>query len=148
MDRRLFLLDEELDHGVGLILAAERQLRGAVDQVRQAAELSQSEMDVLLAIRAHPGCVVGDLRNRLNMTAPTFARILGRVDGRDLVRKQRGRIDGRQRRLYLSDAADTLMTPIVEALRDRVRTAYRIAGAESVAGARAMLDALTGADNG
>ena len=92
--------------------------------------------------------MVGDLRNRLNMTAPTFARILGRLDGRDLVRKQRGRIDGRQRRLYLSDAADTLMTPIVEALRDRVRTAYRIAGAESVAGARAMLDALTGEDNG
>lgn len=148
MDSRLFLRDEELDHGVALLLAAGRQLRQAAGEARLAAKLSQSELDMLLAMRAHPGSTVSELRDRLNMTQPTFARLLGRLDGRDLVRKQRGRIDGRQRRLYLSDAADSLMTSIVDNLRNRLRSAYRLAGAENVAGARAMLDALTVAEDG
>ena len=148
MDRRLFLRDEELDHGVSLILAAQRQLKATANDVRRTAGLTQSELELLLAIRAWPGRTVGELRDTLFMTVPTFARLLGGLDERGLVRKNRGAIDGRQRQLNLSDAADVLLAPIVDVLRDRLRTAYRLAGAENVAGARAMLDALTGGEDG
>lgn len=148
MDSRLFLRDEELDHGVALVLAAQRHLQAAAEAARGEAGLSKSELDVLLAMAAYPGCTVGELRAHLFMTAPTFARLLGRLDGRDLVRKQRGAVDGRRRQLYLNETGDALMAPIADALRERLRTAYRMAGAENVAGARATLDAVTGTGEG
>ena len=145
-DSRLFLRDDELDQSVGLILMAQRQLQAAAETARKAAGLSQSELDVLVGMRSFPGRTVGELRGQLCMTAPTFARVLGQLDGRALVRKQRGVVDGRRRQLYLSEAGEALMAAVTEALRGRLRAAYRIAGAENVAGARATLEALVTGD--
>jgi DNA-binding MarR family transcriptional regulator len=147
-DSRLYLRDDELDQSVGLILMAQRQLQVAAEEARKAAGLSQSELDVLLGIRNFPGRTVNELRAQLFMTVPTFARLLGQLEGRALVRKKKSREDGRSRQLYLSEAGLSLIEPVVEALRGRLKTAYRIAGAENVAGARATLDALMGDGHG
>ena len=148
VDSRLFLRDEELDHGVALILSAQRHLKAAVSQVRRQVGLSESELELLLAMRAKPGQTVGWLRGHLFMSVPTFARILGRLDKRDLIRKQRGVSDSRQRQLYLSDAGEKMITPIADVLRSQLREAYKMAGVESVAGARATLDAVSGGGDG
>lgn len=148
MDSRLFLRDEELDQGVALILSAQRQLKAASDEVRREAHLSDSELELLLAMRARPGQTVGALRSQLFMAVPTFARLLGQLDKRDLIRKQRSTSDSRQRQLYLSDAGEVVMAPITEALRTRLRQAYKLAGVENVVGARATLDAVSGERDG
>ena len=148
MDSRLFLRDEELDQGVELILAAQRHLRAAADDVRREARLSESELELLLAMRAKPGQTVGALRSHLFMAVPTFARLLGQLDKRNLIHKQRGSSDSRQRQLYLSDAGEAMMSPITEALGSRLRQAYKAAGAENVAGTRATLDAVSGERDG
>ena len=61
-DPRLYLRDEELERGVGLILAGERALSAAAEDARQAAGLSRSEMQALMAIRFQPGLSVSQLR--------------------------------------------------------------------------------------
>ncbi|MEZ5955404.1 MAG: MarR family winged helix-turn-helix transcriptional regulator [Hyphomonas sp.] len=141
-DPRLFLMDQELDRGVGLLLAGAMELNRAAEKARNKAGLSKSEMQILMAIRYRPGLTVSEMRESLGMTVPTFARILGALDQRSLIEKAKGAEDARQRTLALSDAGTTLTTPIAIVLRDRLRLAFRSAGPDAVDGTRRVLDAL------
>ncbi|MCA8902611.1 MAG: winged helix-turn-helix transcriptional regulator [Hyphomonas sp.] len=141
-DPRLFLMDQELDRGVGLLLAGAAELTRAAEKARRKAGLSKPEMQILMAIRYRPGLTVSEMRESLGMTVPTFARILGALDQRSLIEKAKGTGDGRQRTLALSDAGTTLTTSIAIELRERLRIAYRSAGPDAVAGTRRVLDAL------
>lgn len=146
MDGRLFLRDEELDSGAALILLAEKSLVAAADTAMSEAGLSRGEFDVLMNIRAQPGLAVSEIRARLGMTVPTFARLLGQLDQRNLIDKTRSGRDARARLLHLSADGKALAEPIAEALRRVLRPAFREAGAEQVAGARSLLEALTRED--
>ena len=142
-DPRLFLRDEELDRGVALMLAGERALTQAAESSRKSAALNNTEMRALMAIRAAPGLTVSELRTKLGATVPTLARILGKLDERGLVRRKKSGRDGRKRKLELSLAGEAVCEPIAIAMRDALRIAYRSAGSDQVAGARAVLEALT-----
>ena len=141
-DPRLFLIDQELDRGVGLLMSGHHRITKAADAARRKAGLNKAELQILMAIRYQPGQTVGDLRKSLGMTVPTFARIIGHLDSRGLILRDRGDEDGRQRKLSLSDSGTTLTTPVAIALRERLRIAFREAGPDAVAGARALLEAL------
>ncbi|KCZ92675.1 MarR family transcriptional regulator [Hyphomonas johnsonii MHS-2] len=141
-DPRLFLMDQELDRGVGLLMAGARELVSAAETARKKAGLSKPEMQILIAIRFDPGRTVSQMRDALGMTVPTFARLIGALDTRGLIERERQENDGRRRKLTLSDAGVTLTTPIAIVLRERLRLAFRAAGPDAVAGMRIALEAL------
>lgn len=141
-DTRLFLRDEELDRGIGLLLAGERVLASAVEETRLAAGLSRTELQALLLLRYHPGMDVKQLQTRLVTSVPTCARILASLDARGLILRDTPRDDRRRRAVSLSETGLALTQPIAAALRETLRGAYRQAGAERVLGARAVLEAL------
>jgi len=142
-DPRLFLRDEELDYGISLLLSGERVL------MRQSGDLATTEAmpplaaRVLIAIRFQSGQTVSDLRRRLDATTPTLARILGDLDQRGLIERRVSRADARKRTLYLTTEGKRMTDPAAIAMRDTLRDAYRRAGANAVAGARAVLEALS-----
>lgn len=141
-DTRLYLREEELDRGVGLLLAAERRLAEAGEAARRAADLSRGDLQILLALRYRPGQSVSELRTRLGATTPTLARLLAGLDRRGLIRRDAARSDARRRELTLTAQGEALTAPVAAAMRDALRAAYRDAGPQQVAGARAVLDAL------
>ena len=141
-DPRLYLRDEELNRGVGLILAGERALMAAVADAILASDLSSGEWQILLAILFEPGRDVSTVREGLGATVPTFARQLGRLDKRGLIDKSRSGSDGRKRALYLSGDGEALVAPVAGTLRETLRLAFRDAGSEAVNGAKLVLDAL------
>lgn len=142
-DPRLFLTDQELDRGVALILMGERALIMAAETARSEAGLSRAQMQILIAIRQQPAQSISALRQYLGATIPTFARQIAILDQRGLIERRAAGHDGRTRQLSLSDAGMALTTPIAIALRNSLREAWRKAGAENVAGARIVLEALT-----
>ncbi|MEL6257735.1 MAG: MarR family transcriptional regulator [Pseudomonadota bacterium] len=139
-DSRLFLREDELDRGIGLLLAAHRRLQEALNHVD--SNVSQSERSVLLAIYAAPGRSVSDLRTEMGASTPTFARLLGALDEKGLIERRKSINDGRARTLWLSDAGMSECAPFLRAARETLSAAYRDAGAEAVGGARLVLDAL------
>ena len=141
-DPRLYLRDDELDRGVGLLLQSERILMGAANDAAEASGLSPAELSLMLTILYWPGRDVSTVRDDLGATTPTLARVLGRLDRRGLIRKERTGGDGRRRALHLSEAGEALVTPIAEAMRVKLRTAYRSVGPEAVTGARLLIEAL------
>ncbi len=139
LEGRLYLRDEELDVGVGLILAVQRRLLTAAQSEIEATGLPRRQCDVLIAIQAEPGLTVSQMCVRLGMTVPTFARILGQVDKKGLVEKSRSRRDGRTRLLFLSDAGKAVIDPVMAAMRAVLRASYRESGPDHVKGARAVM---------
>lgn len=141
-DQRLFLMDQELDRSVGLLISAASEIITTAEHAREKAGLSKAELQIIMGIRYQPGLTVSEMRESLGMTTPTFARLIGALDQRGLIERKRGSADARQRRLTLSDAGMTLSTPIAIAMRDRLRSAFRLAGPDAVAGMRTALEAL------
>lgn len=142
-DPRLFLRDEELDYGIALLLAGERTLMRVVGEIAETFEMPQLAARILITIRFQPGQTVKELREQMNATTPTLARILGDLDERGLIeRRQSEDGDRRARRIYLSHEGKRMTDPATLEMRDRLRAAYRSAGAGAVSGVRAVLEAL------
>lgn len=141
-DPRLFLIEQELDRGAGLLLSGADELSRAAQQAARKSGLNKAEMHVLMSIRYRPGRTVSEVRTQLGMTVPTFARILTQLDRRGLIERERQAADGRRRRLNLSESGEAVTTPVAEAVRERLGMAFRAVGPEAVAGARLLLEAL------
>lgn len=139
---RLYLRDEELDRGAGLILLGERALSAAAEAARKQSGMSRGEMQVLVAISQFPAQDVSRLRDRLAMTVPTCARLLGELDRRGLIERQPGGDDRRKRALRLSPNGEAMLEPVLASMRAALREAYKSAGPEAVAGARSLLEAM------
>ncbi len=142
-DPRLFLRDEELDYGIALLLASERILMKQAGDLANAKAMPPLAARILITIRFQPGQSVSALRQQLDATVPTLARIIGDLDQRGLIDRRKSQSDGRQRALYLTHEGKQLTDPATIAMRDALRGAYRRAGANAVAGARAVLEALS-----
>jgi DNA-binding MarR family transcriptional regulator len=142
-DPRLFLMDQELDRGVALILGGGRALNRTAEGARDETGLSKAQIQILMLLRYQPGLTVSQARDALAMTVPTFARLAGELDELGLIVRERSHTDGRRHALSLSDAGLTVTAPFATALRDQLRLAFRAAGPDSVAGARLLLEALT-----
>lgn len=140
---RLFLRDEELDYGIALVLAGERALLKGAGDLAGLFDIPPLSARTLIALRFQPGQTVGCLRDHLGATVPTFARIVGDLSRRGLIEKRKSDRDGRARALYLTHEGKRATDPAAIAMRDTLREAYRKAGVSAVAGARAVLEALT-----
>ncbi|MEL6664899.1 MAG: MarR family transcriptional regulator [Pseudomonadota bacterium] len=142
-DPRLFLRDEELDYGIALLLAGERALMKASSEIARDFSLPNLAARVLITVRFQPGQTVNTLRDQLDATTPTFARIIADLEKRGfLERRQSAQGDRRTRKLYLSHEGKRVTDPATIAMRDRLRQAYRAAGSGAVGGARSVLEAL------
>ncbi|MEL6828768.1 MAG: MarR family transcriptional regulator [Pseudomonadota bacterium] len=142
-DPRLFLRDEELDYGIGLILSGERRLlTEALDHCAPEG-LPPLAIRILLTARFQPGQTVSALRTQLGATVPTLARVLGELDQRGYIERRANHADGRAKRVYLTVEGKRLTDQATIAMRDLLRNAYRRAGATAVSGARTVLQALS-----
>lgn len=143
-DPRLFLRDEELDYGIALLLAGERALMKASGEIARDFSLPALAARVLITVRFQPGQTVNTLREQLDATTPTFARIIADLEKRGLIeRRQSAQGDRRTRQLFLSHEGKRVTDPATIAMRDRLRQAYRTAGSGAVGGARTVLEALS-----
>lgn len=141
-DPRLFLRDEELDHGISLILMGERLLMKQTQALAETLSLPPLAARVIVMTRFEPGLSVSHMRDHLGATVPTFARIIGDLGERGLIERRKSEGDARQRHLFLTSLGEEVTEPVVNSMRQALRGAYRRAGAGAVEGVRAVLEAL------
>lgn len=142
-DPRLFLRDEELDYGIALLLASERALMKAAREISREFGMPLLAAQTLLTIRFQPGHAVNHLCEQLDATTPTFARIIADLEKRGLIERRKSEAgDRRVRLLYLSHEGKRVTDPATLDMRDKLRKAYRSAGASAVGGVRSVLEAL------
>jgi DNA-binding MarR family transcriptional regulator len=145
-ESRLYLSEEALDRAVDLLFAATRRFWRAAEGPLAANELGPAHYRALAAIRRGEGATVSALIARLGVRKQSLARVLNELDGAGLILRLPGEKDRRERRLLLTDAGREAEAAASRALRDRLALVFRSAGAEAVAGARAVLALLAEVD--
>lgn len=135
----LFLRDEELGVGLELLETAVHALLSQPDRALASQGLGRTHRRVLQVVAGEPGITTSRLLERVGLSKQSLSRAVNELEARQLIRRRLDPKDRRQRRLELSDAGRALNEQVNGRLRRRLAGAYRLAGAEAVAGFHAVL---------
>ncbi|MCV2875802.1 MarR family transcriptional regulator [Rhodobacteraceae bacterium XHP0102] len=138
----LFLTDEQLRRGIEAMFFAYRGFTADPDRILQNYEYGRAHHRAIHFINRTPGTTVNNLLNILGVTKQSLNRVLRSLIADGLVESRVGVQDKRERHLYLTEAGSKLERELSEAQRNRMRTAFRNAGPEAVAGFRAVLEQM------
>ena len=135
----LFLRDEELRQGIEMLFFAYRDFTAEPDAILAKLKLGRAHHRALYFVGRYPGCTVSELLGVLKITKQSLSRVLGQLVEEGYVEQAQGQRDRRQRLLNLTEKGRALEGQLTENQRERFARAYREAGAEAVAGFRAVM---------
>ena len=135
----LFLREEQMRHAQDLLFFAYRDFTGAADRLLEELGLGRAHHRALHFIGRSPGITVGELLTILRITKQSLARVLTVLVEKGYVSQSRGRVDGRQRLLTLTESGQALERLLFERQRELLAAAYREAGAPAVEGFRRVM---------
>src|SRR6056297_31540 len=142
----LFLTDEQLRQGIEAMFFAYQGFTADPDRILATMAYGRAHHRAMHFISRIPGTTVNNLLGILGVTKQSLNRVLRTLIEDGLVESCVGTADKRERHLYLTDAGMALEQKLSDAQRARMRTAYRNAGPEAVAGFRKVLEAMMDPD--
>ena len=138
----LFLTDEQLRQGIEAMFFAYRGFTADPDRILAGMAYGRAHHRAIHFINRAPGTTVNNLLVLLGVTKQSLNRVLRTLIEDGLVESRVGVTDKRERNLYLTEAGQELERKLSDAQRARMRTAYRAAGPQAVAGFRQVLEAM------
>lgn len=138
----LFLTDEQLRKGIEAMFFAYRGFTSDPDRILENYAYGRAHHRAIHFIHRSPGTTVNNLLHILGVTKQSLNRVLRTLIEDGLVESRVGARDKRERHLFLTEAGKSLEAELSEAQRTRMRSAFRAAGPESVAGFKQVLEAM------
>jgi DNA-binding MarR family transcriptional regulator len=138
----LFLTDDQLRRGIEAMFFAYRAFTSDPDMILADMDYGRAHHRALHFVNRDPGLTVTALLAVLAVTKQSLNRVLRTLIDDGLVESRVGRRDRRERQLYLTAKGTALERRLSEAQRARMRSAYRQAGPQAVAGFRQVLEAM------
>ena len=138
----LFLREEELRQGIELLFYAYREFTAEPDEILAEFGFGRAHHRAVYFIGRYPDITVGDLLDILRITKQSLSRVLGQLVEEGFVVQRPGQRDRRQRLLRLTERGRELERRLTDSQRQRFARAYRMAGADAVAGFRTVLGGL------
>ncbi|MFD1195283.1 MarR family winged helix-turn-helix transcriptional regulator [Seohaeicola saemankumensis] len=142
----LFLTDEQLRQGIEAMFFAYRGFTADPDRILAGMAYGRAHHRAIHFINRAPGTTVNNLLVLLGVTKQSLNRVLRTLVEDGLVESKVGKTDKRERHLYLTEAGEALERKLSDAQRARMRSAYRAAGPQAVAGFRQVLEAMMDGD--
>lgn len=141
-DTLLFLTDDQLRNGIEAMFFAYQGFIADPDHILQEFGYGRAHHRSIHFIERHPGITVTELTNILRVSKQSLNRVLRKLIHDNLVEARIGASDGRTKHLYLTSKGTQLEQRLSEAQRRRMRSAYKAAGPEAVAGFRKVLEQI------
>ncbi|MBW4961574.1 MarR family winged helix-turn-helix transcriptional regulator [Sulfitobacter sp. CW3] len=138
----LFLTDEQLRQAIEAMFFAYRGFTADPDRILVDMAYGRAHHRAIHFINRAPGTTVNNLLGLLGVTKQSLNRVLRTLIADGLVESQVGKSDKRERHLYLTEAGRALEQTLSDAQRVRMRSAFRDAGPEAVAGFRTVLETM------
>ncbi|CUI38098.1 MarR family winged helix-turn-helix transcriptional regulator [Cognatishimia activa] len=145
-NERLFLTDEQIRQGIEAMYFAYRGLTNEPDRILATMAYGRAHHRAIHFINRAPGTTVTNLLEILGVTKQSLNRVLRTLIEDGLVESRVGKVDKRERNLFLTEAGTALEARLSDAQRTRMRATYRDAGPEAVAGFRKVLEAMMDAE--
>lgn len=138
----LFLTDDQLRQGIEYMFFAYRGFTADPDRILEKYAYGRAHHRAIHFINRKPGLAVSELLDILGVTKQSLNRVLRQLVNDGLVDSIVGKVDRRQRNLYLTETGKKLEHELSTAQRDRMRQAYSNAGPEAVQGFRMVLEQI------
>lgn len=145
-DDLLFLTDDKLLDGIELMFFAYKGFTSDPDRILQNYTYGRAHHRAVHFINRQPGITVNNLLTILGVTKQSLNRVLRQLVDDGLVDSRVGKMDRRQRNLYLTQAGQSMEAELSDAQRDRMRRAFKAAGPDAVQGFRSVLQNMVDAD--
>lgn len=145
-DNLLFLTDEQLRQGIEAMFFAYRGFTADPDRILANMAYGRAHHRAIHFIKRAPGTTVNNLLAILGVTKQSLNRVLRTLIADGLVESRVGKVDKRERHLLLTENGSILESQLSDAQRARMRTAFRSAGPEAVAGFKQVLEAMMDPD--
>ncbi len=138
----LYLTGEQLRQGTEAMFFAYRGFTADPDKILEEFGYGRAHHRALHFINVSPGSTVNNLLSILGITKQSLNRVLRKLIKDGLVESIIGKIDRRERHLYLTDHGVSLENKLSTAQHERMRKAFKNAGPDAVAGFRIVLEAM------
>jgi DNA-binding MarR family transcriptional regulator len=138
----LFLTDEQLRKGIEAMFFAYRGFTADPDRILEGMDYGRAHHRAVHFIHRSPGTTVSNLLSILGVTKQSLNRVLRTLIEDGHVKSEKGKVDARERHLFLTAKGAELERALSDAQRSRMRAAYRAAGPAAVAGFRQVLEAM------
>ncbi|MHC8510412.1 MAG: MarR family winged helix-turn-helix transcriptional regulator [Rhodospirillales bacterium] len=135
----LFLRESELRQSMELLFFGYRDFTGDADRILAGYGFGRAHHRVIYFVGANPGVTVGQLLEILRITKQSLSRVLGVLIEQGFVRQDSDAEDRRRRRLTLTEKGRGLERELTAVQTRRIARACREAGADAVAGFRAVM---------
>ncbi|MHC8508812.1 MAG: MarR family winged helix-turn-helix transcriptional regulator [Rhodospirillales bacterium] len=122
-----------------LLFFGYRDFTGDADRILAEYGFGRAHHRVIYFVGANSGVTVSELLHILRITKQSLSRVLGALVDEGFVRQDSDAEDRRRRRLALTDRGKALERELTAVQTKRIARAYREAGAEAVAGFRAVM---------
>lgn len=141
-----FLRSEAIRSGMDLLMFPHKSHLNRADAALAARGLGRAHHRALYFLWRRPGQKVGELIDTLGIAKQSFGRVKTDLERAGLIKTRRGRIDQRQRLIYLTDEGRTLEHDLFEQLHQNMARAYAAAGEQAVKGYWTLMQHLMDAD--
>ncbi|MBO9473807.1 MULTISPECIES: MarR family winged helix-turn-helix transcriptional regulator [unclassified Shimia] len=138
----LYLTDEQLRQGIEAMYFAYRGFTADPDRILESMAYGRAHHRAIHFINRAPGTTVTNLLAILGVTKQSLNRVLRTLIEDGLVESRVGTSDRRERNLYLTETGVALENRLSDSQRNRMRSAFRDAGPEAVAGFRRVLESM------
>ena len=113
---------DELDQVLGFhVRQAQGTMHRRIIEVLSTADLTQKQAGSLWLIGANPGTSQIGVGGALRMDRATTMAIIDKLEGRDLVVRQRSTVDRRRHELYLTPTGQKLLVKVKKLVKDHER---------------------------
>ncbi|MGJ8537028.1 MAG: MarR family transcriptional regulator [Parasphingopyxis sp.] len=138
----LFLREPEIRRGIELLFFAHSELMRSGDAILAAHDLGRAHHRALYFIARKPGLAVGELINLLGITKQSLGRVLGELEERGLITREKGQRDRRQILVRPSKGGAALEAELFAVFRKKMVASYSHAGPAAVTGFWTVLEEL------
>ena len=113
---------DELDQVLGFhVRQAQGTMHRRIIEVLSSADLTQKQAGALWLVGANPGTSQIGVGGALRMDRATTMAIIDKLEGRELVVRQRSTVDRRRHELYLTPMGQKLLVKVKKLVKDHER---------------------------
>ncbi|MBT3992241.1 MAG: MarR family transcriptional regulator [Rhodospirillaceae bacterium] len=126
--------DAELRDAMELLFFSYRDFIGEPDAILSDYDFGRAHHRVIHFVGRNPDITVSDLLSVLKITKQSLSRVLSQLIREDFIKQIPGPVDRRQRLLSLTEKGHALEEKLSAHQRERIASAFKIAGPDAVEG--------------
>ena len=132
MKELLYLKDDQIKDFIEQIFYVYRETYSDPKKILKKNSFGTAHYRAILLIERHKGLTVSDLLSKLKITKQSLNRVLKDLINNKTIFLRKGKVDSRQRKIFLNEKGEKLFEEIFVEQKRRIYNAFKNSDSDSV----------------